>query len=147
MIKFDDNYFMNAALIEAEISLIEDEVPIGAVIVFNQRIISKAHNMTERLNDATAHAEMLAITAAQNFIGGKYLKDCTLYVTLEPCAMCASAANWSQLTKIVYGAKDPKKGFKNYYPSLTHPKTTIISGILEKKCSELIINFFKNKRK
>lgn len=143
---FDDNYFMQIALQEAKKAFDDGEAPIGALVVFNQRIISKAHNMTEKLNDTTAHAEMLAITAAQNYIGSKYLRNCTLYVTLEPCAMCASASNWSQLAKIVYGAPDHKKGFTTFKPNLLHPKTNVIKGILEIECSELLIRFFKNKR-
>lgn len=146
MITFDDDYFMREALKEAKAAFDEGEVPIGALIVFNNRIISKAHNMTERLNDATAHAEMLAITAAQNYTGSKYLRDCTLYVTIEPCAMCASAANWSQISRIVFGASDPKKGFSLFNPSLIHPKTSVVSGILENECSQILVDFFKRKR-
>jgi tRNA(adenine34) deaminase len=146
MITFDDDYFMREALKEAKTALAEGEVPIGALIVFNNRIISKAHNMTERLNDATAHAEMLAITAAQNYTGSKYLRDCTLYVTIEPCAMCASAAYWSQISRIVFGASDPKKGFSLFNPSLIHPKTSVVPGILENECSEILVDFFKRKR-
>ena len=142
---FTDEYYMKMALAEAEIALEKDEVPIGCIIVSNDRIIAKAHNLTETLNDVTAHAEMQAITSAANFLGGKYLKDCTLYVTLEPCVMCAGALTWSQISKVVIGARDEKRGFINQNVKL-HPKTEIVSGILENECSEIVKNFFKNKR-
>jgi len=142
---FDDVYFMRRALQEAELAFEKNEVPIGAVIVVNDQIIARAHNLTELLNDVTAHAEMQAFTAASDFLGGKYLKDCTLYVTLEPCQMCAGASYWAQLGKIVFGAKDEQRGFIHYNTQL-HPKTTVVSGILEDECSELIKRFFIQKR-
>lgn len=143
---FSDEYFMNEALKEAKKALDKNEVPIGAVIVNNKQIISRAHNLTETLNDVTAHAEMQAFTAAADYLGGKYLNDCTLYVTVEPCIMCAGASYWSQISKIVYGADDPKKGYKSYNTKILHPKTKIVSGIMESECSNMISNFFKNKR-
>lgn len=146
IIEFDDSYFMREALKEARMAFDENEVPIGAVIVANDRVIAKAHNLTERLNDVTAHAEMQAFTAAANYLGGKYLKDCTLYVTLEPCIMCAGASFWAQIGKIVYGAKDEKRGFSIYNTNIIHPKTLIKGGIMEKECAELISTFFKKKR-
>ena len=136
---------MKQALQEAEIAREKDEVPIGCVIVFKDRIIARGHNLTEQLNDVTAHAEMQAITSAANFLGGKYLKDCTMYVTLEPCIMCAGALTWSQISKVFIGARDEKRGFINQNVKL-HPKTEIVSGILENECSEIVKNFFKNKR-
>ncbi|MBQ8811276.1 MAG: nucleoside deaminase [Bacteroidales bacterium] len=139
--------FMREALREAGYAAAEDEVPIGAVIVSGGRIIGKGHNMTERLNDPTAHAEMIAITAATEAMGGKYLNDCTLYVTVEPCPMCAGALAWSQIGRIVYGADDPKRGYSLFSPSLLHPKTEVISGVLSEECSRLVTDFFKNKRK
>lgn len=142
-----DERFMREALREASYAAQEDEVPIGAVIICNGRIIGKGHNMTERLNDPTAHAEMIAITAATEAMGGKYLNDCTLYVTVEPCPMCAGALAWSQIGRIVYGASDPKRGFSLFSPSLMHPKTEIASGILADECSTLVTDFFRNKRK
>ncbi|MCW3804266.1 nucleoside deaminase [Plebeiibacterium marinum] len=145
-INFSDEYFMQQALNEAKNALHKDEIPVGAVVVCNKQIISRAHNLTETLNDVTAHAEMLAITAAAEFLGGKYLNECTLYVTLEPCTMCAGALSWSQIGRIVFGASDTKRGFSRHTPPVLHPKTNVISGILEKDCSFLITNFFKNKR-
>lgn len=143
---FSDEYFMKEALKEAQKAFQADEVPVGAVIVLDHKIIARAHNLTERLNDVTAHAEMQAITAAASNLGGKYLAECTLYVTLEPCVMCAGANFWAQMNKIVYGASDPKRGFlKTGYP-LLHPKTTIIGGILENESKDLLIEFFKKKR-
>lgn len=142
-----DEKFMKDALREAGAAAAEDEVPIGAVIVCRGRIISKGHNMTERLNDPTAHAEMIAITAATEAIGGKYLNDCTLYVTVEPCPMCAGALAWSQIGRVVYGASDPKRGFSQFSPSLMHPKTAVVSGVLEDECGSLVSDFFRNKRK
>ncbi len=133
------------ALQEAEAALEQDEVPIGCVIVSNNRVIARAHNLTETLNDVTAHAEMQAITAAANFLGGKYLKDCTLYVTMEPCVMCSGALSWSQITKVVIGARDEQRGFINKHLSL-HPKTEVITGIMENECSTIVKGFFKNKR-
>lgn len=143
---FSDEYFMKEALKEGYKALDKDEVPIGAVIVSNKQIIARAHNLTETLNDVTAHAEMQAFTAAANYLGGKYLTDCTLYVTLEPCLMCIGASAWAQISKIVYGASDQKKGFTRFDSKLIHPKTKIVSGILENECSTLIKGFFKNKR-
>ena len=138
---------MKDALREAMAAAGEDEVPIGAVIVCRGRIIGKGRNMTERLNDPTAHAEMIAITAATEAMGGKYLNDCTLYVTVEPCPMCAGALAWSQIGRVVYGASDPKRGFSLFFPSLMHPKTEIVSGVLAEECSSLVTEFFRNKRK
>lgn len=135
------------ALREAQRAAAEDEVPIGAVIVCQGRIIAKGHNMTERLNDPTAHAEMIAITAATEAVGGKYLNDCTLYVTVEPCPMCAGALAWSQIGKVVYGASDPKRGFSRFSPSLMHPKTEIVSGIMAEECGNIVSEFFQRKRK
>ena len=137
---------MKEALREAGYAASEDEVPIGAVIVWNGRIIAKGHNMTERLADPTAHAEMIAITAATEAVGGKYLNECTLYVTVEPCPMCAGALAWSQIGSVVYGASDPKRGFSRFSPSLMHPRTEVISGVLADECSSLVTEFFKNKR-
>jgi len=137
---------MREALKEAQRALERDEVPVGAVIVCEGKIIARAHNLTETLNDPTAHAEMQAITMATNTFGGKYLENCTLYVTMEPCSMCASALNWAQIAKIVYGAGDPKRGFSLYSPSLLHPKTEVVSGILDTECSVIVKDFFKSKR-
>ena len=145
-INFSDEYFMKQAFIEAQKAREKDEVPVGAVIVCNNQIIAKTHNLTETLNDVTAHAEMLAITSASEYLGGKYLNECTLYVTLEPCVMCAGALNWSQLKRIVYGASDAKRGFSRCQPPLLHPKTTVIEGILKEQCQEIIQDFFKAKR-
>ena len=142
-----DERYMREALKEAMFAAEEDEVPIGAVIVCRGRIIGKGRNMTERLNDPTAHAEMIAITAATEAMGGKYLNDCTLYVTVEPCPMCAGALAWSQVGRVVYGAADPKRGFSLFSPSLMHPKTEIVSGILAEECGNLVTDFFRNKRK
>jgi len=142
---FTDEYFMKMAFQEAQLALEKDEVPIGCVIVSNDRIIAKSHNLTETLTDVTAHAEMQAITSAANYLGGKYLQNCTLYVTLEPCVMCAGALVWSQISKVVIGARDKQRGFINKGLSL-HPKTEVVTGILEIECSEIVKNFFKNKR-
>jgi len=143
---FTDEYFMRMALKEASKAFEEDEVPVGAVVVCNNTVVAKAHNMTERLNDTTAHAEMLAITAATENLGSKYLNNCTLYVTLEPCVMCAGATAWAQVGKIVFAAKDPKKGYGRLNPSPLHPKTNIKNGILEEEASLLIKEYFKKKR-
>ena len=143
---FNDEFFMKEALKEAKRALDKDEVPIGAVIVHNNTIIARAHNLTESLNDVTAHAEMQAFTAAENYLGGKYLSDCVLYVTLEPCVMCAGAAYWVQVGKIVYGADDKKRGYNIMDKDIIHPKTVITKGILEYECSNLIKKFFVNKR-
>jgi len=142
---FDDTYFMKKALQEAETAFDKGEVPVGAIIVFKNQIIARTHNLTETLTDVTAHAEMQAFTAAADFLGGKYLKDCVLYVTLEPCQMCAGASYWTQIGKIVYGASEPKLGFSVLETKL-HPKTKIVSSILEKECSELLKRFFIEKR-
>ena len=141
-----DEYFMKQAIIEAEKAFAEDEVPIGAVIVSQQRIIARAHNLTQMLNDVTAHAEMQSITSAADVLGGKYLQGCTLYVTVEPCPMCAGALGWSQISRIVYGAKDEKRGYSKFSPSLLHPKTVVKSGVLEEQCSALMQKFFAKKR-
>lgn len=141
-----DTDYMKQALIEAQKAFECDEVPIGAVIVCKGRIIARAHNLTEMLNDVTAHAEMQAITAAANNIGGKYLNDCTLYVTVEPCPMCAGAIGWSQLGKLVYGAGDEKRGYRRYAPNVLHPKTEVVSGICAEEATALMKEFFKNKR-
>lgn len=138
--------YMKEALLQARLAGEEEEVPIGAVIIHKQRIIAKGRNMTERLHDATAHAEMIAITAATEAVGGKYLNDCSLYVTVEPCPMCAGAIAWSQIGKVVYGADDPKRGFSRFSPSLMHPKTDVIKGILADECGQIVKDFFKNKR-
>lgn len=143
---FSDEHFMKEAFKEAQKAFAEDEVPVGAVIVCDNKIIARAHNMTERLNDVTAHAEMLAFTSATDFLGGKYLNECTLYVTLEPCIMCAGASYWTQLKKVVYGASDEKRGFSRISENLLHPKTGVINGILQKECSEIIQEFFLKKR-
>ena len=142
---FDDNYFMKKALQEAEIAFYKNEVPVGAVIVMNNQIIARAHNLTETLNDVTAHAEMQAFTAAADFLGGKYLKECTLYVTLEPCQMCAGASYWAQLGKIVYGATEEKRGFSVLNTTL-HPKTIVVGGVLADEASTLLTRFFIEKR-
>ena len=142
----EDISYMKQALAEAKAAQADGEVPIGAVIVCNGRIIARGHNMTERLNDSTAHAEMIAITAATEALGGKYLQDCTLYVTVEPCPMCAAATAWAQLGRIVYGAADPRRGYTLFSPSLLHPKTQVSSGILEEECGAPVKEFFKNKR-
>mgnify|MGYP003610928241 FL=1 len=141
----NDEYFMRIALNEAKEALLKNEIPIGAVIVANNSIIAKTHNLTENLNDVTAHAEMQAITAAANAIGGKYLKNCTMYLTVEPCQMCAGALYWSQISKIVVGAQDNKRGFTAMGGQL-HPKTEIVYGVLKEECKELMLAFFNNKR-
>lgn len=146
ILPYDDTYFMRKALQEAEYAFENDEIPVGAVIVIKDRIIARAHNLTEQLNDVTAHAEMQAITAAANFLGGKYLKGCTLYVTLEPCQMCAGALYWSQIGKVVYGAKDEQRGCGVMGTTL-HPKTVITGGILAAESTTLLQRFFEKKRK
>lgn len=142
----DDTYFMKQALSEAKQAFDKDEVPIGAIVVCNNRIIARAHNLTETLNDVTAHAEMQAITAAANVLGGKYLNECTLYVTVEPCPMCAGALGWAQLQRVVYGASDNKKGYTQFSTKVLHPKTEVNYGVLADECSELMKTFFKTKR-
>ena len=143
---FNDEYFMKKAFSEALLAFEEGESPVGAVVVSNGKIIARAHNLTETLKDVTAHAEMQAITAAANYLGGKYLTDCVLYVTLEPCLMCAGALGWSQISKIVFGAFDEKKGYKKVAANSMHPKTKIVGGVLETECAELLQEFFKQKR-
>jgi tRNA(adenine34) deaminase len=143
---FTDEYFMKKALNEAEIAFEKGEIPVGAIIMIDNKIIARSHNLTELLNDVTAHAEMQSITAAANYLGGKYLNGCTLYVTLEPCQMCAGALYWSQISKIVIGARDDQRGFIKMGTQL-HPKTVVLEGILENQCSGLMKHFFKNKRK
>lgn len=142
----DDEAFMRKALAEAEAAADEGEIPIGAVVVCRGRIISRAHNLTETLTDVTAHAEMQAITAAANALGGKYLTGCTLYVTVEPCPMCAGAIGWAQIPRIVYGAPDEKRGYRRYAPNVLHPKATAIGGVLEEECRSLMQDFFRRKR-
>lgn len=142
----DDKRYMQMALAQAGEAASEDEVPIGAVIVCRGRIIGKGHNMTERLKDPTAHAEMIALTSATQAMGGKYLNDCTLYVTVEPCPMCAAALCWAQIGRIVYGAADPKRGYSLFTPSLLHPKTEVTSGVLGDECSKIVTDYFKSKR-
>lgn len=137
---------MNEALKEARYAFDEAEIPIGAVIVCNNQIIARAHNQTEKLNDVTAHAEMIAITAASEYIGNKYLQECTIYITIEPCSMCAAALGWSQIGKIIYGADDEKRGFAKFSRNVLHPKTKIIRGVFENECGQLLKNFFLNKR-
>lgn len=143
---FDDEYYMRKALAEAEEALREGEIPVGAVVVSRGMIIAKAHNMTERLVDVTAHAEMLALTAAERWLGGKYLSGCTLYVTVEPCVMCAGALSWSQIERVVYGASDEKRGYTVYASDALHAKTQVTAGVLADECSGLMKDFFKGKR-
>ena len=141
-----DQEYMQKALIEAKQAFEEGEVPVGAVIVCRDRIIARAHNLTERLTDVTAHAEMQAITAAANALGGKYLTDCTLYVTVEPCVMCAGALAWAQLSRIVYGASDPKRGFSVFAPDALHPRAEVTKGVLAEECANLMKDFFQRRR-
>ncbi|MFZ4678958.1 MAG: nucleoside deaminase [Flavobacterium sp.] len=143
---FTDEYFMKKALQEAETAFVKGEIPVGAIIVIDNKVIARSHNLTELLNDVTAHAEMQSITAAANFLGGKYLKDCTLYVTLEPCQMCAGALYWSQISKIVFGARDEQRGFLTLGSKL-HPKTLLKQGVLAEESADLMKRFFANKRK
>ena len=143
---FDDAHFMRQALREAKAAMMADEVPVGAVVVCQNRIIAKGHNQTERLNDVTAHAEMIAVTSAANFMGSKFLQDCTLYVTLEPCAMCAGALAWAQLGRLVYGAPDERKGFMTFGKRMLHPKTVVEFGVMMDECSALMQEFFASKR-
>ena len=141
-----DEYFMQQALAEARAARDEGEIPVGAVIVSDNLVVARAHNLTERLHDVTAHAEMLAFTAAAEYFGSKYLTDCTLYVTLEPCVMCAGAAGWAQVGRIVYGASDPKRGFTRLGTSMLHPRTEVSSGVLANECETLVKDFFKARR-
>jgi tRNA(adenine34) deaminase len=143
---YNDEFFMKQALQEAHKAFELDEVPVGAVVVANNQIIARAHNFTEHLHDVTAHAEMQAITAASEFLGGKYLSGCTLYVTVEPCVMCAGALYWSQLDKVVFGTRDEKRGAGRFQNQLYHPKTLVLNGVLEKECSEIMLRFFQSKR-
>ena len=145
MMETDERY-MREALREAQAAGAEDEVPIGAVVVCRGRIIARGHNMTERLHDPTAHAEMIALTAATEALGGKYLDDCTLYVTVEPCPMCAAALGWAQLRRLVYGASDPRRGYTRFSPSLLHPRTEVSAGLLSDECGSLVADYFKSKR-
>ncbi|MBO5828974.1 MAG: nucleoside deaminase [Paludibacteraceae bacterium] len=141
-----DEYYMKIALLEAEIAANRNEIPIGAIVVCQNQIIAQAHNLTETLNDVTAHAEMQAITMASEFLGGKYLRDCTLYVTVEPCAMCAGAIGWAQIERVVYGTSDEKKGFSIIAPNALHPKCQITKGVLQEECSTIMKDFFKKRR-
>ena len=142
----DDKFYMRQALMEAEKAAERDEVPVGAVVVCRDRVIARAHNLTETLNDVTAHAEMQAITAAANYLGGKYLNDCTLYVTVEPCVMCAGAIAWAQMGRLVIGAMDDKRGYQKYAPQTLHPKTIVIENVMAEECASLMKDFFKRKR-
>lgn len=142
----DDTYFMKQALVEAGKAFDRGEVPVGAVVVCKERIIARAHNLTETLNDVTAHAEMQAITAAANILGGKYLNECTLYVTVEPCVMCAGAIAWAQTGKLVFGASDEKRGYQHYAPAALHPKTIVVNGVLADDCARLMKEFFQKRR-
>ena len=142
-----DERFMNMALDEARAALAQDEIPIGAVVVADGMVIGRGHNLTETLHDVTAHAEMQAITAAEVYLGGKHLNRCTLYVTVEPCVMCAGAIAWSQLGRLVFGAKDEKRGYQRYAPEALHPKTAVVSGVLEEECAAMMKDFFKEKRR
>ncbi|MBQ5826671.1 MAG: nucleoside deaminase [Bacteroidaceae bacterium] len=144
---YSDEYFMRQALQEAQLAFEEDEVPVGCIITCRDKVIARTHNLTETLHDVTAHAEIQAITAAAEALGGKYLDTYTLYVTVEPCIMCAGAIGWSQMGRVVYGARDEKRGFENFAPKAFHPKTEVVSGVLENECAELMKNFFKSKRK
>jgi tRNA(adenine34) deaminase len=143
---YDDTYFMQQALGQARLAAAEGEIPVGAVVVANERIIARGHNQTERLSDVTAHAEIIALTAAANHLGDKYLHDCTLYVTLEPCPMCAGALAWSQVSRIVYGASDDKRGFMRFGRELLHPKTKLEFGVLHEECGALMTDFFRGRR-
>ena len=142
----NDEYYMRQALQEARVAYSEGEVPVGAIVVCQERIIARAHNQTERLTDVTAHAEMLALTSASNYLGGKYLTECTLYVTVEPCVMCAGALGWSQISRIVYGAEDEKRGFQRFAPAALHPKTDVVAGVLADECAVLMKEFFQMRR-
>ncbi len=141
-----DEHYMEQAIKQAKVAALKGEIPVGAVVVCQNKIIARAHNQTELLKDVTAHAEIIAITAAANFLGSKYLKDCTLYVTLEPCVMCGGAASWAQLGRVVYGAADDKKGFMRFGKTILHPKTKIEYGVKEEECSQLLKEFFQSKR-
>ncbi|MFM7565250.1 MAG: nucleoside deaminase [Flavobacteriales bacterium] len=142
----DDAYFMRLAIEEAKLGLEKDEVPVGALVVSQQQIIGKGHNLTEQLTDVTAHAEMQAITAAAQYLGAKYLRECTLYVTLEPCPMCAGALHWAQMGRVIYGAADPKRGATTFTPSIYHPSTEVQGGVEKDSCLHLLTSFFRDKR-
>lgn len=142
----DDNFYMRKALEEAQKAFDMGEIPVGAVVVCRDTIIAKTHNLTERLTDVTAHAEMQAITAAAEYLGGKYLNDCTLYVTVEPCIMCGGALGWSQLGRLVFGASDEKRGYQRFAPQALHPKTVVVKGVMEEECAQLMKDFFKGRR-
>ena len=144
--ELNDDYFMKFALKEAERAAIQNEIPVGAVVVVEDKIIARAHNLTQRLNDVTAHAEMQAFTSAADYLGGKYLNECTLYVTLEPCLMCAGASYWAQLNKIVFGASDEKRGFQKKAANVMHPKTECVKGVMAEECAQLLTDFFASKR-
>jgi tRNA(adenine34) deaminase len=143
---FTDEYYMKLALKEARYAFEEDEVPVGAIVICNNKIIGKGYNQTEKLKDVTAHAEMIAITAAANYLGSKFLEDCTIYVTLEPCLMCAAALKWARVARLVFGAKDPKAGYTLTSGKILHPKTEVVTGIMENECGSLVTEFFKQKR-
>lgn len=145
-IETDDKYYMRLALQEARLAAANGEIPVGAIVVCRDRVIAKAHNLTETLNDVTAHAEMQALTAASAALGGKYLLDCTLYVTLEPCVMCGGAIGWSQLSRLVYGADDPRRGYGKLAPTALHPRTIVTSGVMAEEALQLMTDFFKSKR-
>jgi len=142
----DDIFFMQQALREAQKAFDEDEVPVGAIVVLNNKIISRGYNQTEKLNDSTAHAEMIALTAASNYLGSKFLGECEIYVTVEPCLMCATALRWARIGKIIYGTGEPKTGFTTFQKTVLHPTTEIVGGVLENECAELMLQFFKGKR-
>lgn len=142
----DDRFYMKQALMEAEKAASRGEVPVGAIVVCRDRILARTHNLTEMLNDVTAHAEMQAITAAANALGGKYLNDCTLYVTVEPCVMCAGAIAWAQMGRLVFGAEDEKRGYQKYAPNALHPKTEVVKGVMAEECAQLMKDFFRKKR-
>ena len=141
-----DERFMRMAMNEAEQAAAEGEIPVGAVVVCKGQIISRAHNLTETLHDVTAHAEMQAITSAADYLGGKYLQDCTLYVTLEPCIMCAGAIGWAQISRLVYGASDERRGYSTFAPKALHPKCEVVKGVFEEECKKMVVDFFKSRR-
>ena len=141
-----DERFMRMAMNEAEQAAAEGEIPVGAIVVCKGQIISRAHNLTETLHDVTAHAEMQAITSAADYLGGKYLQDCTLYVTLEPCIMCAGAIGWAQISRLVYGASDERRGYSTFAPKALHPKCEVVKGVFEEECKQMVVDFFKSKR-
>lgn len=142
----NDERFMRMAIKEAELSALEGEIPVGAIVVCKGQIISRAHNLTETLHDVTAHAEMQAITSAADYLGGKYLQDCTLYVTLEPCIMCAGAIGWAQISRLVYGASDERRGYSTFAPKALHPRCEVVKGVFEEECKQMVVDFFRSKR-